>query len=86
MTSRRFVVWDEVGREVQLAQWREALGAAAGNISRAGTAMGFTKSYAMRLTRSHGLNLYAAELRREAIGRSHGRPPEKVPKTGVSRR
>jgi hypothetical protein len=70
----RFVVWDEVGAEVQLAQWREALEAACGNISRAGKAMGFSPRHAFRITKRHELNGYAKELRVKATGRATGRP------------
>lgn len=75
MTKReRYVTWNEVGREVQFAQWREQLEATAGNISAAGRAMGFSGRHAMRITREHGLNEYAAELRRKATGNERGRP------------
>jgi len=72
--TRRYVTWDETGAEIQCAVWREKLEAAQGNITRAGETMGFTKSYAMRLTRLHSLNVYAAELRKQATGRAYGRP------------
>jgi len=74
MSERRSVVWGAEGAEIQLEVWREKLQATEGNISRAGAALGFTKSYAMRLTKRHGLNEYAAGLRRAALGRTHGRP------------
>ena len=74
MTPSRYVTWGETGAEVQCALWREKLEAAAGNITRAGAEMGFAKSYAMRLTKIHGLNEYARELRVQATGRDKGRP------------
>ena len=69
-------MWGDAVGEVQLAVWRARLEESAGNITHAGKALGLTKSYAMRLTRAHGLNEYAAELRHAATGRERGRPPE----------
>lgn len=77
---RRYVTWNEVGREVQAAQWREALEATAGNITKAGEAMGFVKSWAMKLTRIHELNEYAAELRGQRRGRPKKKDPQRVSK------
>jgi hypothetical protein len=80
VSPSRFVVWHDVGREVQFAQWREALETAGGNIMRAGRSMGFKKDWAMKLTRRHGLNEYARELRKAAGARGEkatGRPVEK---------
>lgn len=74
MTIRRYVTWGETGAEIQLALWREKLEAADGNISHAASKMGFSPRHGFRLTKEHGLNEYAAELRRKKTGRSTGRP------------
>ncbi len=75
ISKRRYVTWGETGAEIQLALWREKLEATHGNICAAGREMGFSARHAMRLTREHGLNNYAAELRKAFTGRSKGRPP-----------
>jgi transcriptional regulator of acetoin/glycerol metabolism len=77
-SRKRWVSWNDVGREVQLAQWREAIEAAKGNITEAGRSMGFSRSYAFRLTRDHELNEYARELRKKSTGRTMGRPWKKI--------
>ena len=78
MPRRRYAVWDELGAEVQCAFWREKLEAANGNITHAGAILGVTKAQAMRLTRMHALNGYAAELRVKAGAKATtGRPRSK---------
>lgn len=71
---RRYAVWEDTGREVQLAQLREALEGAVGNITLAGKALGFKRRFIFTLVRAHGLNEYAAELRLKAGGSRRGRP------------
>lgn len=71
---RRYAVWEDTGREVQLAQLREALEGAAGNVTKAGEALGFKRRFVFRMVRAHGLNEYAAELRLKAGGGRRGRP------------
>lgn len=72
---KRYAVWNEPGEQIQKKVWREKLKESAGNITVAGRALGFSKSYAMRLTKLHGLNEYASELRTKSTGRARGRPP-----------
>lgn len=73
---KRSVVWNEEGEQLQKKVWREKLAAHDGNIMRAGRELGFTKSYAMRLTKRHDLNEYARALRVKSTGRERGRPVE----------
>ena len=76
MSARRgFYTWGDTGAAIQLQLWCEKLDEAHGNITEAGRLLGVGKRWAMKLTRLHGLTAYAAELRKAAIGRSHGRPP-----------
>lgn len=78
MSERRYVTWGETGAEVQLALWREKLEEAGGNVTRAGQLLGFSARHAFRLTREHGLNEYAAELRRRRTGQATGRPKKRA--------
>lgn len=79
-SKKRWVAWNEVGREVQLAQWREALEAAGGNITAAARTMGFNPRHARRLTKEHELGVFAAELRQRAGNKRVGRPRKTVPR------
>ena len=67
--------WPDI-TAVKAEVWRETLEDAAGNITHAALLFGITKRQAMYLTREHGLNDYAAELRVSSGQGRKGRPSE----------
>ena len=81
MRRQRYTSWNEEGRRAQFQQWRSALVEARGNITAAAAQLGFAKSYGMKLTRTHELTDFAAQLRRDHLGYERGRPwPNKKPR------
>ena len=61
-------VWKAGVVEIKLGTWRDALTAAAGNITTAAKAVGISRGYATVITRRFALNELAAELRAKAGG------------------
>lgn len=60
--------WSAGVTEIKLGTWRDALVAAAGNISSAARAVGIHRSYGMALMKKFDLTAFAAELRANAGG------------------
>jgi hypothetical protein len=61
-------VWSAGVAEIKLGTWRDALTAAAGNITRAARAVGISRGYATVLVKKFDLSEFAAELRAKAGG------------------
>jgi len=74
--SERTAALEKERREL-FEQWKAALEAAGGNVSRAAETLGATRDRGNYLVRRLGLAAFAAELRLKTTGKDCGRPRSK---------